>query len=102
MAKYNALKSCRYYKGEETNPFNPKSIKYTFWIVEKIYATIVCNSEIEQENVGSAFSLAFPDLLEEYSIPVYLKATLYTQYMRFGGSNSAFEDWLLEYLRQAP
>ena len=96
------LLGCRYYKGELTNPFSPSSIKYTFWMVDKIYATIICNSEIEQENIGTVFSLAFPDLLEEYAMPTYLKATLYTQYLRFGGSDSNFRDWLNEYLNQAP
>lgn len=98
----NALSKCRYYHGEGENPYSPSSIQYTFWTVEKIYVVIVCNSEIEQENIGAAFSLDFPDLLPSYDIPVYLKATLYAQYMRFGGSNENFEDWLLEYFRQTP
>ena len=96
------LSKCRYYHGEEENPFNPSSIRYTFWTIEKIYIVIVLNSEIEQENIGAAFSIDFPDLLEEYDMPVFLKATLYTQYVRFGGSKENFEDWLLEYFRQTP
>ena len=97
------FEGCLYYKGEEECPFDMRSIRYTFWRMEFAWIKIVRDNEIESDNKLAEFLVDFPDAIESIeSIPTTLKATIYSQYCRFGGSKESFEDYLIEYLQKAP
>lgn len=90
---------CLYYKGEQSCPYNDRSIKSGFWRIEKIWVKIVRDNEIESNNKMGDFLSVFPDGIKTIeSIPDTLKATMYNQYCRFGGSDEGFEDYLITYL----
>ena len=96
-------KYCLYYKGEEECPYDLRSIQSTFWRIEKIWDIIVRDDEIERSNKEGEFLYDFPDAIDSIkNVPVSLKATLYSQYCHFGGDRYGFEDYLKNYISNAP
>lgn len=97
------FEGCLYYHGETECPFDMRSIQYTFWRMELMWIKIIRDNEIESDNKLAELLVDFPDAIESIqSIPTTLKATIYSQYCRFGGSKESFEDYLVEYLSKAP
>lgn len=93
---------CLYYNGEDECPFNPRSLQYTYWRMEKIWVKITCQDETVEDNRLQEFLVDFPDGIDSIeSIQTSLKATIYNQYCRFGGSKEGFEDYLITYLAKA-
>ena len=93
---------CLYYKGEEENPFEPNNMQYTFWNLEKVWAKLVVNNEPRRTKYIVSFLLDFPDGLAGFPIDETLKATMYEQFMHFGGSKGDFCKFLVNYMSMKP
>lgn len=98
----NAIALCKYYKGEEENPFDIKSIQRTFWTLEQSWVKLVLTNETRSANYALEFSLDFPDNLDYIDIPLTLKATMYDRYYHFMDGKDGFPEFLLAYINNAP
>lgn len=86
-----SLKHCRYYKGEEINPFNDYRIP--FWQLEKIWLDMVGNDSKILSEYCEEFKIACPSLANDDIIPMSLKAIIHNRYCHFGGSDEGFKDF---------
>lgn len=82
MDKKDLLKFCRYYKGEDDNPFREQN-KSMLWFYERAWIN-------EMLNNGNSLSIAIEEyirlglgLFEQFDdIPLSLKALLFNRYAR--------------------
>lgn len=88
------IKHCRYYKGEEKNPF--KDYRFPLWTLEKawIEEVIKDDTSVSLINYCNEFKTACPDLANDNIIPMSLKAIIHNRYYHFGGSDKGFKDFL--------
>lgn len=98
----NAIALCKYYKGEEENPFDYGTIQRTFWNLEQGWVKLVLTNETRYGNYALEFSIDFPDNLDYIDIPLSLKATMYSRYYHFKGSKDGFPEFLIAYINNAP
>lgn len=94
------LKHCRYYKGEEKNPF--KDDRFPFWTLEKAWIEEVIKDDASVLLIDycNEFKTACHDLANDDIIPMSLKAIIHNRYYHFGGSDKGFKDFLNRYYPQ--
>ena len=104
MSKNGRIELCRYYKGEDTNPFKRSDIRSTFWEVEQMYVMTDPSNEIFNNECRMEFGYDFPTLLCEITndVPLGIKAFLYANYSRTGGSKDGFPGVLSSYILDTP
>lgn len=98
MSEEARISLCRYYKGEDQNPFNVNDQRYTFWDIEYGWFKLVANDYTRSSNYIVPFLLAFDGGLPGFKIDETIKATLFNHYMHFNGSKDGFGDFLLRYM----
>lgn len=101
MEKTEILKHCRYYKGEDENPFKSGAPR-TFWQIEKIWDFLITDSYREGALVNEFLAMNPSGYKEIESIPMSLKAIMYDQYCHWYATDDGFEDWLFAYLDNIP
>ncbi len=102
MTEEERYKLCRYYKGGDQNPFEVNDQRYTFWELEETWFKLVANDFSRSSKYIVPFLLAFDGGLPGFPIDETLKATMYEQFIHFGGSKDSFGDFLINYLKLAP
>jgi hypothetical protein len=109
--KIDGLPYCRYYHGEDENPYKPGDIRATYWSGEEGFVKRCCPASAADD--GFRVKIVYPfalDFTELYLKPTpekpfytYLLATLYEQYItRWGGTKEGFLDWVKKYETTEP
>ena len=97
MTRDELIKQCRYYKGEETNPFEGvDQDKTAFWSYEYIWVNKFKGDYIDEQMTQSSY-LAFPPVAmanrgEFSSVPVSLQLMLFNRYVHWLGGYQSLED----------
>lgn len=97
MAKYDPIDDCRFYKRQESNPYAQNDPRSFYWWLESAYVHSVLPYEYLMQEYGYNFSIDFPDRMETFSTPFYMKAFFYDRYTNAGGSKEGFPDWMKRY-----
>ena len=89
-----------YYNGEKSNPYPPKSAKFTYWELEQIWITQVRNNSILNEEYMYNFIMTCDHFLDHITTltPISLKAFLLEQFRQMTGNYLGFEDFLKGYI----
>lgn len=105
MNKQELIKLCRWYKGEERNPFGTQLL----WDIEKIWVDEMSKpeeSEFLVENTPEYLNAGLLRWNETDGTPYLLKALLFNRYRQWLGGNglekdaTAFKEWYQkEYIR---
>lgn len=101
MTEEARIKKCRYYKGGNQNPFEVNDQRYTFWELEYSWFKLVANDYDRSSKYMVSFLLDFDGGLPGFKIDETLKATMYDQFVHFGGSKDSFCDFLINYINLA-
>ena len=101
MADNKLLKYCRYYKGEDTNPFECYADdRRMLWFYERAYANSTENSMLP-EYVGDYVAIGLGAFSEGDGVPVGLKALLFNRYAKTSYSmlsaKTPFKEFYLHY-----
>lgn len=76
------LKSCRYYKGEDQNPFEGKDQnKSMLWFYESVWVNS-CKSSVDDSIIGEYVKYGLGDFEKHDNIPISLKALLFNRYAK--------------------
>lgn len=100
MKKTELLKLCRYYKGEDKNPYEGKDQnKAMLWSYEQIWLKMA--GEDTPNSLLADYCLYLhrdlPELIDHARVPVSLIALLYDRYTHFGGGAEGFKKLIEEY-----
>ena len=87
MERETLIKQCRYYNGEEENPYGEGGDKAMFWFYERWWAEKMANGDTDvlsfylslYERVG------LTDFEEDDGVPITLKAILFNRYEEWVG-----------------
>ena len=100
MDRKELIKLCKYYKGEDVNPF-ANTEKELLWYIERSWI-----DEVSQEKPSvllaeycNNFAHAFPEYSNDKYIPMSLKATLHDRYTHHGGSDEGFIAWMKRFYK---
>lgn len=103
LTRENLISCCRYYKGEDTNPYDEKEPdKSIFWFYEQCWVKFmfdddgkyICNMSQEYEKYG------LTDFEKSDGTPESLKALLFNRYSHWVmGDTDSFKRWYIEYYR---
>lgn len=90
----------RYYNSEKKNPFKFTDIRSSYWEVEQMYANTEPSNDICRNEYRMEFIYDFPDMLDsiDSNMPLGIKAFLYANYIRRGGSKVCFPGFLSSYI----
>lgn len=99
MERSEALKLCKFYKGEEECPFDYSDYKSTWWSIEQTWVKWDCTTPIDEDGNVLEFIVDFPDELSYIEIPLSLKGTMYNQHLHWGNTPESFPDVLLSYIK---
>ncbi|WP_297172683.1 hypothetical protein [uncultured Porphyromonas sp.] len=97
MTREELIKQCRYYKGEDVNPFEGvDQDKTAFWFHEEIWVNNFKGAYVDDELPQSRY-LAFPSVAnankrEFSSVPVSLQQLLFNRYVHWLGGYQSLED----------
>lgn len=99
MKKDELIKLCKYYKGEDNNPF--KDDKQTAWSIENNWVKEVSGDKPSAllAEYCLTFQRIYPQWANDKVIPMSLKALLHDRYTHFGGSDDGFIKWIKKYYR---
>lgn len=110
MTREEIVNLCRYYKGEESNPYEKdhtrdggnKSMLWFYergWVNEVMYHQQDENSGILAEYATEYINAGMADFRENDMIPISLKAMLFNRYMRdsFDGNTEPFKKFFNQY-----
>lgn len=100
MAKNETLiPVCKYYKGGDKNPFDQKTIAYSFWELEWMWVNMAYGTDANLEYTED-YLIDFGMSLENISsnIPLSLKSFMYFQHCQRGRSKDGFKDFLIAFL----
>lgn len=109
--RIDGLPYCRYYHGEDENPYKPGDVRATYWSGEEGFVKRCCPASAAddgfREKIIYPFSLDFTELFlkptPEKPFYAYLLATLYEQYItRWGGTKKDFLAWVEKYETTEP
>ena len=108
--KIDGLPYCRFYHKEKTCPYKPGDRRATYWSCEQAFIKRCCPASAEEDGFRTKiiypFALDFTELFlnptPEKPFYAYLLATMYDQYMHWGGSKEGFMDWVKEYETTEP
>lgn len=100
LTRENLISCCRYYKGEDENPYDEKEPeKSIFWFYEQCWVTFMLDDNgkyifnISQEY--EAYGLT--DFEKTDGTPESLKALLFNRYTHWQSANiSGFKRWYIE------
>lgn len=96
MERETLIKQCRYYNGEEENPYGEGGDKAMFWFYERWWAEKMANGDTDvlsfylslYERVG------LTDFEEDDGVPITLKAILFNRYEEWAeGGPDDFKIW---------
>lgn len=88
------LKSCRYYKGEEQNPFIASDSDYALlWTLEKAWVSEAESGKTSVLLIEYCDNLRhdIPEWANDKVAPFSLKGLLYDRYTHFGGGVDGFK-----------
>lgn len=97
ITKDELIKQCRYYKGEEENPFDGvDQDKTSFWYYEEMWVNRFKGDYIDEQMTQSRY-LAFPSVANANrgklsAVPVSLQLLLFNRYMHWLGGYRSLED----------
>ncbi|MBQ9255153.1 MAG: hypothetical protein IJ180_10335 [Bacteroidales bacterium] len=77
MEKIDVLKSCRYYKGEDENPYTEQN-KKMLWFYERSF----CNLDDTDGELEEYLEYVGRDFAQSDTVPVELKALLFNRYCK--------------------
>lgn len=99
MDRKDVIKLCKYYKGEDRNPF--KDDKLPLWQLEKAWVDEVVKDKPSALLIDYCieFRNSFPEWANDKVIPMSLKALLLSRYFHLGGSDDGFRKWIRKYYR---
>lgn len=98
MTRDDLIKQCRYYKGEETNPFEGvDQDKSLFWWDEETWVNNFKGDYIDEQMTQSSYlafsSVANANKEELSSVPISLQQLLFNRYVHWlGGYQSLGDD----------
>ena len=97
MTRDELIKQCRYYKGEESNPFEGvDQDKTAFWSYEYIWVENFKGAYIDDHLPQSCYlalsSVANANKGELSSVPVSLQLLLFNRYVHWLGGYQSLED----------
>lgn len=105
MTKEDAIKQCKYYKGQKKCPANTQPM---FWNYERVWVEWTLESE-DEKKLGA---IELKGMLKRYKdvhlehfqeddgVPITLKALLFNRYEHWN-EGDGFEDWYLKnYIRE--
>lgn len=80
------LRFCRYFKGEDSNPFPPQTLRYWIWEFEKQYVNESAETRQLSPFLQDALTRYRRAGLSEFEkadgVPVFLKAVLYMLFLK--------------------
>lgn len=106
MNKEELIKHCRYYKGEETNPYESKdSVKAMLWGLEFGWYCEMKNenefgkSNILEESYGEYLQAGLADFKSDSLIPTSLRAYIFHRWLKssYDGNPEAFKRFYLKH-----
>lgn len=97
MTRDELIKQCRYYKGEETNPFEGvDQDKSLFWSYEYIWVDNFKGDYIDEQMTQASYlalsSIANANKGELSSVPISLQLLLFNRYVHWLGGYQSLED----------
>lgn len=99
MERSDALKDCRFYKGEEACPFNEAGdIRRRYWSWEQKYVKCATEGEALLDEYALELRLDWEFRLDYLDINFFLMSVMYNDFLHWGGDKDSFEDALLSYL----
>lgn len=95
-----------YYHGEDKCPYPLTDMRATYWALEQMWLTQVCNvNEPMEFTQMMEFMSDFPDRLDKITsatrTPESLTSFMYERYCNAGGSYEGFPAWLIAYVNSA-
>ena len=93
MTKEELTKYCRYYKGEETSPFEDGDIKNNLWYYEQAWIEFETNNNpILKNMIQDYINAGLADFESSDGTPIGLKAVLFNRFEHWNQA-PGFEDW---------
>lgn len=90
MKTADLLSFCRYYKGEDENPYDVIDPRYNAWNCEKCWISLKNTDDNFLHGLCQEFLSVFPDWTSDAPVPVSLRALIFDRYTHFGGSDAGF------------
>lgn len=99
MNKKDLLKFCRYYKGQEDNPYKGKNEEWLFKYERHWCELMMKDDEIISDFVNDYINAGLAHFSETDNVPITLKAIMFNRYAQHNEmfTIDEFKDWYKNY-----